>query len=218
MDFDVDEITDENGYITVYTDGSYNFKDQCGGAGAVAQNHVNLESSPVFDVASNISLGQQDNKIGSAHAELLGIYLALKNLPEGSKIRIITDHEDASKFVNNPSEAQNTKIELLKDSPIGSLLRDIKDALSNHEYVESVCKRHQDMTSYEEIYLSTTAHNAAAVESGSQNRKKILTRNNVTLVARENGIQSSYDPNEVIDIKDSPPLEKDLKGPMPIIF
>lgn len=220
MDYDVDQITGEDGFITIYTDGSYSFSNERSGGAAVVQNHENYKDSLIFSCKSEISFGNDKaEKYGSTYAELLGIHLALRSLPSESKLKICTDNQDAHRFITSPRKAQQKVIEAMGDTATGKLLQNILNAIQEHEKVDWILKSHKEVESYEEFWLTTKAHNTAARESGAKSKKRIPELYGKVTRA-EGPPHDSSESMDIIDLEDgsdnSNTDDKDRNGPLPI--
>ncbi|HPD83545.1 MAG TPA: hypothetical protein PLK85_07005 [Alphaproteobacteria bacterium] len=206
------DIVDHDGYISVYTDGSFSKETGRAGFGWVIQSlgeddhYVSSQSEEINELVNSPSL----------YAEFMAAVLAMERLPEKSKVVLHTDEENVHLFFSTTKQGRDNILQEFPKSKVKEALVKAHQGIDRHLVVESVHVNHNRPSSYEEMRMMTMTHNAAASGSGANSFKKMPKM--IGTYAPHNRHDSS-DALSVIDFGEEPEISERLKtGPMPVIF
>ena len=217
MTYDLDKITDKDGIITVYTDGSFNFSNSMAGSAFVAICHDDIAES--YIEKTSVKVTDKDpkdtkGKAASFYAELNAVLLAITHLPPESKIMLFTDNKDVKDFLDQKHERRAVILKNFSQSQSKTLMLTTHEKLSEvTEFNVSMINHKSHDLSDKEKWATKEAHNQAAAASGAKSQKDKdghrldagSSPNALDIINFEDG----NDDTNKIHAKD---------GPMPIIF
>lgn len=171
MDFDIDQITQDDGFIHVYTDGSYSSKNKKTGSSWVTATQ-NIKE-PIINAVANDDDSLLNSLIDPAlYAEFRAVEEALNNAPDHANIRIHTDNRSVFFILNgilSSGHIEPQKMQIL-DNVISGICKSF-DRLGKVDITQS-----NDNNSEKDPlkrYYMTLAHNASCDASGSRNIKYV---------------------------------------------
>lgn len=171
MDYDLDEITQNDGAIHIFSDGSYSYRTQkTGSAWVIAtQDHKKPIVRSCNDNGGYIAeLSDQ-----ALYAEFVAVAEALEDIPDDTKVRFHTDNSSVYFAINgllSSGVIQPQRMTILND-----LISRIAERMGKLSYFD-IAQSNDNHTERDPLkrYYMTLAHNASAEASGSKNIKNAI--------------------------------------------
>ena len=199
MDYDIDEITQEDGYVHIFGDASVSPKTKMMGVAWLIATQT--PETPIENLSTEDLPEDEDDyatRLHSTLGEFAAVAIALSNMPDGLKIRIHTDNKDvltlAGYAIRNGEIPRNG----VKEAYI-PVLTTIMEATSRHEHVildYAQDNKDKEPSSLKRYYM-IRVHNLAADGSGAHSHLKLPAP-----YAPDLPIKPKHDSSAALDIID----------------
>ena len=171
MSYDIDQITQTDGFIHIYCDASFaKNKSTLGIAWVIATQDI---KKPIIRSLSSDRAEITKSTSPSLSGEFSAVLLALQDMPEDTKIILHTDNKTVFLDLNALLRHGNTREQA--NPIINEIINHITTELAK---LPTVIIEHSNDNEYEESdplkrYYMTHAHNAAADASGANSKKEL---------------------------------------------
>lgn len=167
-------LTQDDGTIHIFTDGSFGQKTNTLGYAAIIKTHVPDDEIVLFDRRKRIQSPQGrpiSASVQNKAAEIYAVVEGLNALPEGSDVIVHTDFMEIEAYLN-----LNILNDTTENRQFAHVWEELGEAQDRHMRTRAVRATDNERTANpEHRRLMRIAHNFAASESGSSNLKRFLT-------------------------------------------